>query len=260
MAFRWSHLPPGLRQSVFAQLSQSSLRTNANVARNASTWTRQARFSSHYFTKVPAPVPRLGRKLLWAIPIAGGIGIFLLPKPQTIGLSTVFASPTLIPCPDPNEFSLYDKDRIDVTILSPDEEGRSLLSRFGSVFIERIWEPILTARRFIHLLYLFIPVLFSAPMLLIGRPEDRLQGDRWGAVWWYGFLTAQMQKAGPTFVKVCSKVFLYGYICGLTMLFLSAFSVGGFTCGSISCPTLRSTGSPTLERNTPFPPAYPTCY
>ncbi|KAK7695165.1 hypothetical protein QCA50_002355 [Cerrena zonata] len=195
MAFRWSHLPPGLRQSVFAHLSQPS----ANVARNASSWTRPPRFSSHFFTRVPAPVPRLGRKIFWSIPIAGGIGIFLLPKPQSIGLSVVFASPTLIPCPDSNGCS---EDHIDATIMSPDEDDRSLLSRLGSVFIDRIWEPILTARRFIHLLYLFVPVLLSAPMLLVGRLEDRLQKDRWGAVWWYGFLTSQMQKAGPTFVKL----------------------------------------------------------
>lgn len=196
MAFRWSHLPPGLRQSIFAHLSQPSV----SVTRNASTWTRSPRFSSHFFTKIPAPVPRLGRKLLWALPIAGGIGFFLLPKPQTIGLSTVFTSPTLIPCPNPNGCPV---DAIEATILSPDEDDRSLLSRLGSVFIDRIWEPILTARRFIHLLFLFVPVLFSAPMLLVGRLEDRLHGDRWGAVWWYGFLTSQMQKAGPTFVKVC---------------------------------------------------------
>ena len=46
----------------------------------------------------------------------------------------------------------------------------------------------------------------------------------------------------------------------LIYVFLSAFSMGGFTCGSISCPTLWSAGSSTLERNTPFPPAYTTCH
>ncbi|PIL31793.1 hypothetical protein GSI_06497 [Ganoderma sinense ZZ0214-1] len=39
-------------------------------------------------------------------------------------------------------------------------------------------------------------------MLLIGQPETKLGGDRWGAVWWYGFLTRQMQLAGPTFIKL----------------------------------------------------------
>lgn len=67
---------------------------------------------------------------------------------------------------------------------------------------DNIWEPILTARRFIHLLYLFLPVLVSAPMILIGAPEAKYRGERWGAVWWYGYLTQQLQRAGPTFVKV----------------------------------------------------------
>lgn len=39
-------------------------------------------------------------------------------------------------------------------------------------------------------------------MLLVGSPEERLQGDRWGAVWWYDHLVAQMDRAGPTFIKL----------------------------------------------------------
>lgn len=39
-------------------------------------------------------------------------------------------------------------------------------------------------------------------MLLVGSPEDRLQGDKWGAVWWYDYLVAQMDRAGPTFIKL----------------------------------------------------------
>ncbi|CAL1694982.1 unnamed protein product [Somion occarium] len=191
MALRWSSLPPGLKQSVFARLSQP---TN----RNASTWTRNSRLTSHFFTRGPAPTPRFGRRLLWAIPVLGGVGLFLSPRRQAIGLPAVFASPTLIPCPSPPQ-----DEQIDATILSPDEgDDRSILSRIGSVFIDRIWEPILTARRFIYLFFVFVPVLLSAPMLLVGSPEERLQGDRWGAVWWYNFLTTQMQRAGPTFVKL----------------------------------------------------------
>ncbi|EJT99927.1 ABC1-domain-containing protein [Dacryopinax primogenitus] len=39
-------------------------------------------------------------------------------------------------------------------------------------------------------------------MLVVGKSEKKLDGDRWGAVWWYGLLTAQMQRAGPTFTKL----------------------------------------------------------
>ncbi|KAH9944240.1 ABC1-domain-containing protein [Epithele typhae] len=60
----------------------------------------------------------------------------------------------------------------------------------------------MTAQRFVYLCCIFIPVLLAAPMLLVGPPEPSLRGDRWGAVWWYGFLTSQMQRAGPTFTKL----------------------------------------------------------
>ncbi len=84
-----------------------------------------------------------------------------------------------------------------------------------SIFHRYILEPILTIVRFLHLTLLFGPVILTAPMLLIGRPgsggrrgkraasgmkvEDE---ERWGAVWWYGFLVKQMERSGPTFIKV----------------------------------------------------------
>ncbi|KAI0652019.1 ABC1-domain-containing protein [Trametes meyenii] len=87
-------------------------------------------------------------------------------------------------------------------IMSPSESDRSLLGRIMSFIRERLIEPVLTAKRFVYLCCVFVPVLLVAPMLLIGQPEDKLGGDRWGAVWWYGFLTSQMQRAGPTFIKL----------------------------------------------------------
>lgn len=76
-----------------------------------------------------------------------------------------------------------------------------------------ILEPISTFFRFLHLALLFGPVILTSPMLLVGTsnssrgrppgqggsPEDV---ERWGAVWWHGFLVAQMERAGPTFIKV----------------------------------------------------------
>ncbi|KAH9858023.1 ABC1-domain-containing protein [Lenzites betulinus] len=87
-------------------------------------------------------------------------------------------------------------------IMSPSESDRSLLRRIITFFRDRLIEPILTAKRFVYLCCIFVPVLLAAPMLLVGQPETKLGGDRWGAVWWYGFLTSQMQCAGPTFIKL----------------------------------------------------------
>lgn len=89
------------------------------------------------------------------------------------------------------------------------------LARFFHNFI---FEPIGTAKRFIVLFSLFFPVLLTIPMLFVGRKGaattqkrkgsngddyvSKNEEDRWGAIWWYGFLVKQMERAGPTFIKV----------------------------------------------------------
>lgn len=189
MLFRFSSLPLGLRTSVLSQLTRASPRT-----RNVATSASKSQFTSHFFTRGPTP-SRVRLRLLWLLPIAGG-GVYLLaPKPQSV-IPTVFASPTLIPC------NTNSPARVEPTILSPAEPERRILYRILDVLNDKIWEPLLTGRRFIYLLFLFVPVLLSAPMILVGHSEEKFLGDRWGAVWWYGFLTTQMQRAGPTFVKV----------------------------------------------------------
>ncbi|KZV98959.1 putative kinase protein [Exidia glandulosa HHB12029] len=85
--------------------------------------------------------------------------------------------------------------------LSPVEPRFSPLSRFLDFIRFRILEPLFTSGRFVHLCILFLPVIFSTPLLLLG-PVDARSGERWGAVWWYGFLVKQMERAGPTFIKL----------------------------------------------------------
>lgn len=82
----------------------------------------------------------------------------------------------------------------------------------GVLHILRFWilEPFLTFIRFIHLALLFGPVILTSPMLLVGKPEHRRrtgkpvseEEDNWGAIWWYGFLVKQMERAGPSFIKL----------------------------------------------------------
>ncbi|KAH9997697.1 hypothetical protein BJV74DRAFT_825975 [Russula compacta] len=137
------------------------------------------------------------RPVFWLFPLVGGISLFFYPRPQPI-LSQLFSSPTLIPCT-----SNKPETSREPLILSPSEPGIFSLPR-------HIWEPILTARRFIHLFFLFVPVIISSPMLLVG--------DRWGAVWWYNYLVAQMDRAGPTFIKLAqwaaSRADLFPTYCG----------------------------------------------
>ncbi|WRT63335.1 uncharacterized protein IL334_000240 [Kwoniella shivajii] len=73
-----------------------------------------------------------------------------------------------------------------------------------------VFEPLATLFRFFHLAFLFGPVILSTPMLLIGKPSKRrrnsgkpvVEEENWGAVWWYGFLVKQMERAGPSFIKL----------------------------------------------------------
>lgn len=85
--------------------------------------------------------------------------------------------------------------------------------KVGNVIHAVIIEPFGTGRRFIYLLILFLPVIFTAPMLLVGSRREKgrrrgrkvrkdEEGDRWGAIWWYSFLVKQMERAGPTFIKL----------------------------------------------------------
>ena len=153
----------------------------------------------------PHPRPRFFRRpVFWLLPVAGGISLYFYPRPQLIS-SQLLSSPTLIPCP-PHESPTSH----ETLILSPSEHGLSPSERIRTFLIEHIWEPILTARRFVHLFFLLFPVILSSPMLLVGSPEERLQGDRWGAVWWYDYLVVQMDRAGPTFTKVSNIVLLFG--------------------------------------------------
>lgn len=74
-----------------------------------------------------------------------------------------------------------------------------------SLLNDWLLEPFLTGVRFVHLAGLFLPVIFLVPVVFLGKRErlkNGQKGDRAGAVWWYGVLVKQMQRAGPSFIKV----------------------------------------------------------
>ncbi|KAF9460096.1 hypothetical protein BDZ94DRAFT_1223550 [Collybia nuda] len=169
----------------------------ALASRTRSQWARRHSFPP-FFTRTPVLRFSLTRNALWLLPLAGGLTLYFAPKNKSL-FPSVFSSPVLIPCPSPTPPPTHP---LAPTIFSPSESDRSLLAKILALLRDRIWEPILTAKRFIYLFALFIPVVVSSPMLLIGKPEKRYAGDRWGAVWWYGFLVRKMQAAGPTFIKL----------------------------------------------------------
>ncbi|KAF8665303.1 hypothetical protein AX16_000323 [Volvariella volvacea WC 439] len=149
-----------------------------------------------FFTSSPVVRYSLRPRPVWLVP-AAGLALFLLSPSNSSPSSVFFSSPAVIPCPP------ADSSSVTPTVFSPLEDAdRSISSRILALLRNTVWEPLLTAKRFIYLFVLFAPVIVTSPMLLVGLPERRLQGDRWGAVWWYDLLVSRMEAAGPTFIKL----------------------------------------------------------
>jgi aarF domain-containing kinase len=87
--------------------------------------------------------------------------------------------------------------------LSDDDHGLSRIRHGVILFLDvYIWEPICTGFRFLHLIFIFVPVILTVPAIWLGpRRKDR-DNERSGTLWWYWFLVSSMQRAGPAFIKV----------------------------------------------------------
>lgn len=65
-----------------------------------------------------------------------------------------------------------------------------------------VLEPLATGVRFLHLGLIFIPVILTAPVALIGPRDKARHNERVTTIWWYGFLVKSMERAGPAFIKL----------------------------------------------------------
>ncbi|KAF2086627.1 ABC1-domain-containing protein [Saccharata proteae CBS 121410] len=65
-----------------------------------------------------------------------------------------------------------------------------------------IWEPIATGMRFLHLVFIFVPVILTVPAIWVGRRVPDRDNERSGTLWWYGFLVGSMERAGAAFIKL----------------------------------------------------------
>lgn len=74
----------------------------------------------------------------------------------------------------------------------------------GLVYVVDQWifEPFATSLRFLHLVVIFVPVIFAVPATWIGSRQKERDNERSGTLWWYGFLVHSMERAGPAFIKV----------------------------------------------------------
>lgn len=103
-----------------------------------------------------------------------------------------------------------------------------------------ILEPLLTMRRLAHILILFTPVVITAPIVYFGK-YDTTEGESSGTLLWFDFLSKQMERAGPTFIKVSSThagIRLEGRE-WLTTILLIVGTVDSITYRSISSCSLR---------------------
>ena len=65
-----------------------------------------------------------------------------------------------------------------------------------------IVEPVATVLRFFHLVVIFVPVIGTLPILLLGSRQKDRDNERTGTLWWYSFLVRAMERGGPAFIKV----------------------------------------------------------
>lgn len=79
-----------------------------------------------------------------------------------------------------------------------------LCKRILQFLDDYLLEPILTLRRLTHILLLFLPVAITVPIVFFGQKED--EDEKAGTLWWYDFLATQMERAGPTFIKVSKRL------------------------------------------------------
>jgi hypothetical protein len=208
---------------AFSRTSLPSPRTGQHVANSVRRLhTQPITTLSHTVWRKPSSTisTRLGQvskaqsgKLYVGIVATGALVLFMLNNDQGDSANSKMAFTPIHPQAPSSEEPVY--------MVPSASEERITISYLLQTYI---LEPISTFFRFLHLALLFGPVILTSPMLLVGSTTGTTQGgpgagrnteetERWGAIWWHGFLVAQMERAGPTFIKVstdrCSCDFKY---------------------------------------------------
>ncbi|KAI9766424.1 MAG: hypothetical protein M1840_006530 [Geoglossum simile] len=79
-------------------------------------------------------------------------------------------------------------------------------SRVGKVVMllldTYVIEPVCTGLRLIHLVVIFVPVIFAVPLIWCGARRKDGSNERSGTLLWYSFLVNAMERAGPAFIKL----------------------------------------------------------
>ena len=187
---------------------------------------------------------------------------FFLSSPLLLDSSDTSEKPSLatikeaIDHPDEDEFLIAEGAGGNV-------EHPSLFRRTLRVIRIWVWEPLSTTARFIHLAVLFLPVILTSPIMFLeyidsGRDKRRgykkHEGERATTRWWYRLLVNQMERAGPTFIKV-SPYDTSDYL-RVAEFASAARSMGWISNRPVPRRALRPLRQATLERQASLPPLH----
>jgi hypothetical protein len=111
------------------------------------------------------------------------------------------------------EEQMLEASREEIEKKIPDDmHGIKRVCRSIWVFLDQyIYEPIATSMRFLHLVFIFVPVIVTVPAIWMGRRQRDRDNERGGTLWWYSFLVSSMERAGPAFIKVLVFALICSY-------------------------------------------------
>ncbi|KAF2661239.1 ABC1-domain-containing protein [Lophiostoma macrostomum CBS 122681] len=103
-----------------------------------------------------------------------------------------------------HEEAMLDASRQELSEQVPKAIQNSKKYRRGIYFFVDLYivEPICTGLRFLHLIFIFVPVIVTVPAIWLGKRQPERDNERSGTLWWYGFLVASMERAGAAFIKL----------------------------------------------------------
>lgn len=137
----------------------------------------------------PPPRPPRGSTLVWS----------LLTPAAFVALSEEDTGDGKTP-----EMHMLEASRAEIAKEIPEEiHGLKRAWKKLYLFVDTfIVEPLATTFRFLHLVFIFVPVIVSMPVVWLGGRKKNRANERSGTLWWYSFLVHSMERAGPAFIKV----------------------------------------------------------
>ncbi|KAF1813051.1 ABC1-domain-containing protein [Eremomyces bilateralis CBS 781.70] len=102
------------------------------------------------------------------------------------------------------EQAMLDASRAELAAQVPTvlENSRKVRRTIYHFLDDYIYEPVATGLRLLHLIFIFVPVIVTIPVLWIGERIPGRDDERSGTIWWYGFLVSSMERAGAAYIKL----------------------------------------------------------